>query len=283
MSIQQLNSNDAEPMANAGVIDSLVDVSISDNEIKAMVKVPNDVGSDELETIKGQANTCYMQSRKEKYKAIAYAYIWYHTAKQNPKYLQQAITSVSGTDRSPNSHYINTVKYCFGIKPEQASSMTKYGKVMQLIENKLGGDIDDIDAFVDAIVAMIQTEGGLDKCACTLAVYSSAKKEAEAVSPEGLDTGADDGKGGGNSKQKMPKISRDYIDLQMRKYVDKTPLASFTCSNSPEKSATGLVVMVGRINKGQIDVVEVAVNDDVIEHLIKIEGKSVAAIKGSVH
>ncbi len=41
--------------------------------------------------------------------------------------------------------------------------------------------------------------------------------------------------------------------------------------------------MVGRINKGQIDVVEVAVNDDVIEHLIKVEGKSVAAIKGSVH
>lgn len=283
------NKQSSSPTTSTGVISTMVTHSISESEIEMGISVPNSIKKSELDVIKGNANNCFIQSLTQKYKAIAYAYIWYHKAKHNTKYLEQEMAKMDCTHKSKNAHYLNALKCCFSIKGTyKASSVSQYAKVMQFIEEKFGSDIDhvDIEQHVDDIAKAIKAGGGLEQCASNVTrdkPRNNTKREVVGKDKPAANTSDADGGPSTTKKPDTPKKSKDYIDLKMREYAGKAPLGSFSFSKSIEKSATGLVVMVGRINKGQVDVVHISADDNAIERLIKVEGKAVAAIKGPVN
>lgn len=299
------NNKNNKPQASdkTGVIGSLVTPSNSFNEFEHTESVPDFVSDNHLEQLKNQSSQFYLQSHVQKYKAIGYAYVWYHAAKGNQAYLEKAFQGM--TEKSSNWCYVNTIKFCLNLtSDQQASSITKYAKVMKYIESKLGSDVDasTADQFVENIVAEIEECGGLGKAGSGFELYkprnensNSKVVDASLEKPNNVDDDAADEEqdigepsptenivesaGGINvpisntTKRTGPKITREYVDSKIRQYVDGESLASFTYKEVVEVEGSGLVVMVGMARGNCIDVVRVLANDDILEALIKAEVK----------
>lgn len=302
------NNNKTGQAKPASLLDSVVDGPISDSEISQTVTVEESISTDKLNELKSQSEQCYLQSRTEKYRALGYAYIWYHAAQRNPGYLEQAFQGF--TSRSSNSGYLNAVKHCFNATGDkQASSLTKYAKVLQVVENKLGIDALDfsnVDEFVNTVVELITSSGGLDKTSEAVELYTPRKttpanEQGSRQSGEPDDHDEEFDVGGENldeeepaegqpqpelsgnvvsikaAKASRPKVSGEYVDNQMREYLDAKPVASFKADEAV-KSISGLVIAVGVQDGDTINVVDLLAAPDVLTAVIK----ATASARGDV-
>jgi hypothetical protein len=280
------NNNLSGGICPKGVLSSIASNSISESEIEQTIIVNDSVPINKLDELKSTSEKWYIQSRTDKYRAIGYAYVWFHAAKGNPAYLEQAFENLP--KHSANADYLNSLKHCLNItNKKQASSLTKYAKVMRIVDQKLGVDGIDFSAageFVEKIVDLITTNGGLDKMAEE--VEGNAPRKTTVDDGEESDDGdenadeAEPTEGGaepdtsGNvvsietAKSRRPKATGEYFDTQMREYLKATPVASFKACGV-ENSTSGLVIAVGVQDGDSINVVDLLADPDVLKAVIK--------------
>lgn len=280
---------------NKSLFDRVVDEAISESEIEQTVSINESVPTKKLDELKSTSEKCYLQSRVQKYKAIGYAYVWFHAAKGNPAYLEQSFEKFP--KRSSNADYLNALKHCFNITDnQQASSLTKYAKVMRVVEQRLGVDGIDFSAanqFIEKVVELITTNGGLDKVAEEVELYAPRKTTVDDYQSGGsvddggesddADENADEAEPtedepeptvSGNvvsieaAKPRRPKATGEFFDTRMREYLKTKPVASFKALEAV-KSTNGLVIAVGVQNGDTINVVDVLVDPDVLKAVIK--------------
>lgn len=307
--MENLDSKGQSPDKHFNAISSMITPPVSESESEAMVITTDIRTSWQLDKLKERSHQCYMQSNIELYRAIGYAYIWFHRAKTNSAYLDKAFDGLSG--RSSNGLYLKTVKYCFGISDDrQASSVSKYAKAMMCIEEQLGfgADAESTDQFVDEVVELISSGGGVDKFAGGISLNKSCSAP-DTVFSHAADTAVDEdvvetpvevltntctneaakatdvveNNSPGKPLNQAQKLTREYFDIKKREYVASSSLGSFKFPQSITTEKSGLVVMVGVVDGSSVNVVEVLPNDDVLEALIKAEAKrSSASPKGEV-
>lgn len=215
-------------------------------------EVDDYVDTSEYEVFKKKALTAYTTGRDSSYRAMALAYMWYELAKLDEKYIAAEFDKMR--TKTLINNYTNTVKCCFNLDAtSQAPTISKYARVLGYINEHIDFEIDensDDDEVVKKVTKLIFHGGGLDAC-------------AKAYSGDDEHTATE--------KNSKPRLSQEDVHKEIKSYKNKRrkALGSFKHNKNLEDKDGELVVMIGRIDTGIMNVVEIIASSDVVEHVIR--------------
>lgn len=238
-----VNTDTATQTATQNAIAATVN---ADSTITVTTTAVSNAKYDEL---KIAASEQYKVGRDATYKAVAYAYAWYAIAKKDKSYIDAQFDKLGSN--SNVYEYRNTVICCFKIKVDaQAATITKYAQAMKYIEQTIDFEISEsnTETYVEKIVAAINYAGGLEACA-------KGYRATQLSNVVGL------GKAAQKKQQKISDIANAY------KRADA--LGEFKIDAAIDVTDSGLFVLIGRADAGNMKVVRIIANDDLVEQVIR--------------
>ncbi|MBL4801048.1 MAG: hypothetical protein JKY45_04085 [Emcibacter sp.] len=220
------------------------------NKQEFVVDMANDFAENEL--VLATAQKDFVAGTEYKHKCVARTIIWHEMSKHDETYIAMVFEPFTVKD---DTHPLTTAFKATTRLDEkkQASTISKYkDAAVNLLKDKQfkGRQITDYsDELLDEMVCFIKNAGGID---------ALSKK----------------GKTGTNTSTRM-KI--DEVNKHIQAYhADATNVVNkFALPANVKLTESNFVTMVGRVTDGEIEVVDVFANDDIIEYVIRNTKNSV--------